>query len=231
MARKPRLTLADHPHLVALLANSGRAAICDLDDAALFLEALRHAATEARVAAHAYRVEPARALLLLTPQAAGEGLGRFVQRLGRVYGRRHNDRHALRGSPWEGRFRSCLVEPGATMLRVMAALECPPDAHAGGPCVNSAAHHLGALRQAWLSDPPEYWHLGNTPFEREQRWASMLAGLAGGAQLALRIDAALRSGLPLGGEDFAARISLLTGRRTVPGRPGRPRRIPTAGTS
>lgn len=221
MARLRRLVLVDQPHLVQLRTLDGRAAFADAADRAGFIDILREGLAVERVRLHAYLLATDEVRMLVTP-AAAPALGRLVQALGRRYVVAYNRRHGRRGTLWEGRFRACPVEPGAFVLAAMAWIEQGGEA---GPA-SSAAHHLGTQHNRLLSDPPAYWALGNTPFEREAAWRRRLeAGLAD-AVLA-QLQRALRGGWALGAPAFAASI----GRADRPAAPrpaGRPPRVRSA---
>ena len=93
-----------------------------------------------------------------------------MQALGRRYVAAHNRRHGRCGTLWDGRFRCGVVEPGPTRLQAL----CLIDGAAADPGLTSAAHRLGGPRDGLLIDPPEYWQLGNTPFEREAAYRRLL---------------------------------------------------------
>jgi putative transposase len=98
---------------------------------------------------------------------------------------------------------------------------------AGGlarPC-SSAAHHGGLGTDSLITEPPAYWLLGNTPFEREARYRAWLSEPLPAAWLQA-FDAALRGGWPLGSEAFVAKLTEQAGRplaRRPRGRPALPR--------
>lgn len=91
------------------------------------------------------------------------------------------------------------------------------------PSWSSAAHHLGTLRDPLVQDPPGYWALGNTPFERESAWRQRLErGLL--PALAQRLADSVDKGWVIGDARFASEVAQLTHRRTTPLPRGRPRR-------
>ena len=74
-----------------------------------------------------------------------------------------------------------------------------------------------------LVDPPDYWALGNTPFEREGRFALRLAeGLPPDQAAALTL--ASQHNWAVGGEAFLAEREAAMGRPLAPRARGRPRR-------
>jgi len=92
---------------------------------------------------------------------------------------------------------------------------------------SSAAHHLGLRRDALLIDPPEYWQLGNTPFDREAAYAALLNRGLDEAE-ARRIEHAAANGWALGSAEFLAEMAAQLGRAMRPRPRGRPPRRSTA---
>jgi putative transposase len=217
VARLPRLVLAGHAHHVIQRAHGGRAVFADAEDRAGYLAALREAAATEDVAVHAWALLDTEVQLLATPVQAA-GLGRMMQAVGRRYVSAYHGRHGGRGTLWDGRFRCAVVEPGATRLAVLRLI----DGLAPEPGLTSAPQRTGGARDSWLGDPPEVWHLGNTPFEREAAYGALLAeGLPAATASALR-RAAL-GGWAAGSAAFAASVAALASRPAQPRGKGRPR--------
>ena len=140
-----------------------------------------------------------------------------MQALGRRYVAAHNRRHGRRGTLWDGRFRCGVVEPGATRLQAL----CLIDGAAADRGITSAAHRLGGPRDALLVDPPEYWQLGNTPFEREAAYRRLLqAGVPPAAAQALR--SAAIGGWAAGSPGFKASLAMPSRGRHSPARAAGP---------
>ena len=59
---------------------------------------------------------------------------------------------------------------------------------------------------AWLKDHPDYWRLGNTPFEREAGHERRVQQMLDEASLG-EIRKAVRGGWPLGAAGFVAAIA------------------------
>jgi putative transposase len=72
---------------------------------------------------------------------------------------------------------------------------------------SSAAPHLGRRRDPLLSDHPNYWSVGNTPFEREHAHADNLGKGVKDGQIAV-LETALKRGLAVGGIAFIERLQL-----------------------
>ena len=220
MARLSRLVVPGEAHYVIQRAHGGLGSagvFVDAQDRADFEAALREAAAAEHVLVHAYALHPAEVQLLATP-AQVQSLGRMLQALGRRYVSAYNRRHDRRGALWDGRFRCAVVEPGAHRLAALRLI----DGQAGELGVSSAPHRTGGPRDPLLTDPPEVWQLGNTPFEREAAYLALLnQGLPSETAQALR-RAAL-GGWVAGSAAFAARIAESSARPAGPRPRGRPR--------
>ena len=227
MARLPRWSVPGYLHQVSQRGVAGTAIFRDAHDHAAFIDALRLASTEHRVAIHAYALLPDRIHLLATPQDDA-GLSRMMQAAGRRYVLAHNRRHGRTGTLWDGRFRATVVEAGRHWLACRVHVELAPvrAGLASDAAVypwSSAAHHTGLRRDPLVSPHPLDWSLGNTPFEREMARKVLLdRGLAGSAQEA--IESAVEKGWALGGTEFLASVERHAGRRAEPRSAGRPTR-------
>jgi putative transposase len=216
MARQPRLVVADQPHLVWMPALPGIDAFPGPGDRARFVAMLREAAALEEVQVHALALLPSELRMLVTP-AREQGLSRFVQALGRRYVGAYNRVRGRHGTIWAGRFRSAAVQRGGWVLDALRFV----DGAAAEPGLTSAAQRSGAVREWPLVDPPEYWSLGNTPFERETAYARLVSEpMAAGAEARLR--RCLSGGWPCGDETFAREIGRSTRRPTSPRPRGRP---------
>jgi putative transposase len=92
------------------------------------------------------------------------------------------------------------------------------------PGWSSLSHHLGATRDPLITEPPAYWMLGNTPFEREaayRAWLEQGVTSSEGAQ----ILASLVSGRPLGDAGYLTQVEQLAGCSLTPRPRGRPPKV------
>lgn len=214
MARLPRLVLPGHAHLVVQRGQGTRPVFVDDADRRLYIEALDAAAAAQSVAVHAFALGDDAVMLLVTPPER-RSLSRFVQTLGRRYVSAYNRRHQQRGTLWDGRFRCGVVESGAPRLAALRLVD-----GAGG--MTSASHRSGGARLPLLTEVPEYWALGNTPFDREASYRTLLVqGLPEDEAAALR-GAAL-GGWALGSPAFVREAASATSRPLQPRPRGRPR--------
>jgi REP element-mobilizing transposase RayT len=125
MARRPRLAVAGELHHVGLRGHNGGTVFADDADRAGFLAMLCDSAALHRVSVHAYALLQAEVQLLVTPFQS-DALGRLMQSLGRRYVAAFNRRHGRRGTLWEGRFRSSLLQSGAALVDATVHIECLP---------------------------------------------------------------------------------------------------------
>lgn len=228
MARLPRFPGPGCVHHVVQRGHNGQPIVLDDEDRRIWRAVLGDSLATSQVALHAWVLLPDHFHLVLTPPAAGD-VGRLMQSLGRRYVAAFNRRHGRSGTLWDGRYRACLLEPGSEVLRSLQFVDehlhrsgaSPHDARAW----SSLDHHVGRSRDAWLTDPPEFWALGNTPFERQAAYGTLIEAGLSASQVA-RIAAALRRGWPLGSASFVEGLAERTGRETAPRPRGRPRRLP-----
>jgi putative transposase len=226
MSRLPRLAVGGHPHLIFQRALQGQPLFVDDDDRRLFLARLGEAAAASRVQLHAYVLLDAEVMLLATPEDA-RGLSRMMQAVGRSYVAAFNRRHGRLGTLWQGRYRATVLEASAWLVDCMRYVEAAP-LRSGLPGAedyewSSAAHHVGRRSDPLVSDHVLFWQLGNTPFDREARYRSLLEQALTSKQLE-RIEHAGAKGWALGSERFLHEIGQQTTRRLQPAARGRPPR-------
>jgi putative transposase len=225
MARQPRLAVAGELHHVLLRGHNGQVVFADDADRASFVELLREPAARQGVAIHAYALLTSEVHLLATP-AGAEALARLMQSIGRSYVALFNRRHTRRGTLWDGRFRTSLLDSQTLLLPVMLHIEALP-VRAGLVAVaqdwpwSSAAHHIGRRRDPLVTGHALYWQLGNTPFEREQAHTRALHESQQGAE-DMRFGQAVAKGLALGPAGFVRRMAESLGRPMVSRPRGRP---------
>lgn len=225
MARLARLAIGGLPHHVIQRGHNGQAVFVDGSDRAFFLDCLRDAALRHAVAIHAYVLMENHYHLLLTPET-GPTISRMMQDLGRRYVRFFNDRHGRRGTLWEGRYRSNVLEPETFLLACMVALDTNPVRSGGAERAalypwSSHAHYAGIRVDPVVTPPAQYWGLGNTPFAREAAYSALVQEGLSQEQLATIADGALR-GWALGSAEFVGKTQKSTARRISKREPGRP---------
>jgi putative transposase len=219
MARLRRLAVAGLAHWLVQRSLPGRPVFADDEDRERYLAALREAAAALPVRLHGFALCPEQVHLVLTP-GDEQAPSRLMQAVGRRYVSAHHRRHGGSGTLWDGRFRSAVVEAGPPLLAVLLLV----DGLALEPGHSSAGHHSGRLeRRLLLTDPPEVWTLGNTPFERELAWHQRLEAGLGAAQQQQLLAAAM-GGWAIGSPAFVHGLAEQLARPTRPRPRGRPAR-------
>ena len=232
MARLARLSVAGVPHLILQRGAHGASLFRGDPDRERFLAVVREVCTESDLVVHGYSLLPDTVYLIVTPPDA-LAAGRSVQAIGRRYVRWFNDRHGRQGALFDGRFRSCVAEQDAWLLPCLRFVESRP--MAAGLVLepaqyrwSSCPHHTGLVTDPLVLDSTRFWALGNTPFERQAAWREFMQTGASSAETT-RITEALLGGWALGSPAFVAGLTQASGRRSVPGRPGRPRKAGSEG--
>lgn len=169
MARLPRLALPGYAHYVIQRGHNGQQVFVDAADRDAYRSALIAAAGAEPVHVHALALLDGEVQMLVTPEDAG-ALSRFVQSVNRRFVAAFNRRHGRSGTLWDGRFRAAVVEPGPLRLQALVLVDGAAAAEH-----TTAGHRLGGPRDRVAADPPEYWALGNTPFEREAAYRALLS--------------------------------------------------------
>ena len=230
MARLQRIVLPGQPHVIIQRARGQSQVFLDAADGAFYRATLANAARDARVALHAYALAPNEVRMLASPQDAA-GLANLMQGIGRRYVPWFNLKYSCTGSPWEGRFRSTVIETSSQFLPCLQYVESlNREPRQDGSQVrlalpSSAAHHEGSETDRVVADHPAFWALGNTPFERQAAYRKLLDRSLSVATTTAISHAAL-NGWALGSESFQAMVSAHSGRRSKRASPGRPPKKP-----
>jgi putative transposase len=195
-------------------------------DRRAFLAALHESAVQHRVAVEAYALADSHVHLLLRPGEAA-GLSAVVQGLGRRHVAQFNRRHGRSGTLWAGRFRAAVLQPGERVLQALQFIDQHAWRHglvaqAEDDLWSSARHHLGRQRDLLLSDGPDWWALGNTPFEREAAYRQRLSEPLPASAVRALADAS-HKGWALGDSAWLGELARLAPRPLVPRPRGRPR--------
>ena len=217
MARLSRLAVAGHAHHLTQRSIGQQPAFLDDVDRAAYLADLRQAARDSEVTLQAYVLMADHVHIVATPSAR-EGLGQLMQRTGRRYVARFNKRHQRSGPLWEGRFRAAVLDPEQFVLCCMAHIERNPLRHqlVERPqdwVWSSVDHHLGLRGDSFLVEPPAYWRLGNTPFERESAYRRLLAQTRDDDPAVQQLRDATRRGRAVGSEAFLRMVEKSCPRR------------------
>ncbi|HEX7648539.1 MAG TPA: transposase [Noviherbaspirillum sp.] len=225
MARLPRLVVPHQPHQVIQTGIDSQPVFRDDADYQAFLGWLREASRQFKVAIHAYVLLPAEVQLLVSPTDA-DGLGRMMQWIGRQYVPYFNAKYRRTGTLWQGRYRATVIESAQYFLPCCRYIESEPvrSGLAADPEQyrwSSYVHHAGVQPDPLITDHALYWALGNTPFDREAVYKSLMEQGLSTSEVNLFRTAA-RKGWPLGSEKFKAELEKQINRRVAPAKRGRP---------
>lgn len=215
MARQPRFAVAGYAHHVTQCSVGQLPAFLDDADRAAYLAYMYQAASDSNVTLQAYVLMNDHVHIVATP-SRHEGLGQMMQRIGRRYVARFNKLHQRSGTLWAGRFRAAVLDPERFVLCCLTHIERNPMRHRLVERVedwpwSSAPHHLGLDCNPMLVNPPAYWQLGNTPFERESAYRRLLDNSCDTDPDVRRLREASRRGRAVGSVSFVDALQQRTG--------------------
>jgi putative transposase len=227
MSRRPRLALPGVPLHLIQRGNNRQARFFAEEDYRFYLEWLAEYAGKTGCRMHAYVLMTNHVHLLISadsteaPGALMKALGqRYVQYVNRVYRRS--------GTLWEGRFRSCPIQEESYLLACQRYIELNPVR--AGMVEHPADYRWSSYRangdgedNALIRPHMLYDALGLEATSRQTAYRELFRHeLESG--LVDQIRRATNGNFVLGSERFAAEVAAMIGRRTLPGKPGRPRK-------
>ena len=217
--------MAGNPQHIIQRGNNRAACFFAEADYVAYLHWLHEGAHHHGAAIHAYCLMTNHVHLLVTPESPG-AVSRLMQHVGRHYVNYANKVYRRSGTLWEGRFKSCLVDSEAYLLKLYQYIEYNPVR--AGMVVNpedyrwsSYRHHGCAEAMTYLFDHSCYERLGASLQERAEAYRGACTAMLDAGQLDT-IRQAVNQGLVLGSERFKDQIELAMQRRTRPGMGGRP---------
>lgn len=227
MARLARLYVPDQPQHVILRGIDHQPAFVDDEDYALFVECLKMASRDHRLAIHAYVLMPSAVQLLATPREESS-LPKAMQAVGRRYVAHFNRRYGRRGTLWEGRYRATVIEAERYFMLCSRLVELSPVRERLVSSVDaypwsSYQHHVGLTLDSLITDHPLYWALGNTPFARQHVYKE-LCEQALDENAVNELQQATLKGWVLGSESWRDWAAQQANRRVSPLPRGRPRK-------
>lgn len=162
MARRPRYRLPGVAQYVLSRGHNGNPVFTDRHHYLTFRDVVEECAIETGCDVHAYAFVPSEVHLLMTPWVM-DGIPKFVQSVGRIYGRYFNKCQQRRGTLWDGRYRASLIEPGLSTLMVQAYIEHVPfEKHGGSVSVGLSSRMATSCKRA---DSMLREHSGNAALE------------------------------------------------------------------
>lgn len=230
MARLPRLILPGQLHYVRQRSVDERLAWLDETDRTYFLQLLQQASREYGLEIHAFVLLNSQFDLLCTPTQK-TSLSKTLQWLSRRYVTVFNRKIGRSGALWQSRYRSAVLEEDWLIPALVALENLPRLMDLGGLTVqtiaypwSSAQHHLGLVNHTLLTDPRVYWSLGNTPYERQAAYKTLLEAGLSAARLEI-LNKAIETGWPLGSPAWLEALGQITPRRVLPSAAGRPKKL------
>jgi putative transposase len=125
MARQLRLDLPGISQHIVQRGNNRLPCFLDDSDRQCYLQLLREALMSTDCRLQAYVLMDNHVHLLATPPQSG-AIGVLMQKLGRTHVGRFNARHQRTGTLWEGRYKACLVDDAAHLLRCARYIDLNP---------------------------------------------------------------------------------------------------------
>ncbi|MFP1682578.1 transposase [Alloalcanivorax sp. C16-1] len=224
MSGKGRLVLPGYSHYVQMRGHNGEAIFHTAWDYRRFLTLMGEARIRHHVDVQAWCLLPNEVHLLVSPRHSKSNLTALMRHLGMVYTRTYNSCHGRTGSPWQGPYRSSLVQNGHWRLACLRYIETLP-VRLGLSCsvkLHPWISWRARLAHEWYVDhDTDYLELADTDAERRERYRGFLA-MGVDPKEAELIETQLRRGQLIGNPGFVDEIEALTGRRIESRGPGRP---------
>ncbi len=214
MARIARIVIPNVPHHVTQRGNRKQPTFfCD-DDYKMYLNCLKNSCLAFETELWAYCLMDNHVHLILYPRTE-EGLRKTVARCHESYTRYINFKMRWRGYLWQGRFNSCPMDD-AYLLKAARYIELNPVKakmvqKAQDYTWSSARAHLGLEQNPFIKEK----HFLDEP----QNWEDFLSNGIETSELE-KIQRHIRTGRPLGNDNFIKHLEQITGRFFFPKKPG-----------
>jgi len=225
MPRRARLRIAGAPLHIIQRGNNRSACFFADHDYGCYLHHLEELAARYVCSIHAYVLMTNHVHLLLTP-GRRDGASLLMKHLGQRYVQYINRVYDRSGTLWEGRFRSSIVQAESYLLRCQRYIELNPvrarmvDAPRAYAWSSFGANALGH-RDDLITPHPLFLALGPDDVRRRTAYLELFRGELEPTELE-EIRTSANAGYALGDERFRKEIAIALGRRTGPGKPGRP---------
>ena len=226
MARLPRILPVGVPVHIIQRGNNRQVCFVSAEDHEAYAGWLKEYSKKYKVDIHAWVMMTNHVHLLCTPRQV-DAVSRMMQALGRRYVRYFNFEYQRSGTLWEGRFKSCLVQEERYLLEVYRYIELNP---VRAEMVTEPGEYRWSSYQvnAWgkvsnLCTPhPEYLALSVVPLARHKNYRALFVHHVDDTELLEEIRKNTNKGLAVGNDRFKEEIEMLTGRRVIAKKRGRP---------
>lgn len=228
MPRRARLVLPNIPLHIIQRGNDRQPCFFANEDYSVYLDWMAEYAGKTGCRVHAYVLMTNHVHLLISADRV-EASGSLMKALGQRYAQYVNRTYRRSGTLWEGRFRSCLVQDEIYLLACQRYIELNPVragmvAHPAGYRWSSYRANAQGEADILVKPHPLYEALGLDATARQVAYRDLFREeLEAGLLDAIR--RATNGNFALGNERFFARVSSAIGKRVVPGKSGRPRKM------
>jgi len=225
MARLKRVLPINYAVHVLIRSNNRQICFNSSLDYLAYLWWLREYSEKYYVDIHAWALLENHVHLLCT-QKVDFGLSKMIQALGRQYVRFFNRQNKRSGTLWEGRYRSCLVQPEKYLLEVCRYIELNPvrlelSNHASQYRWSSYLINANGSPSALCKPHDQYLRLGDSIEERSEMYR-FFCEKKPSDEIIDEIRLSTNKGLAIGEETFKVEIEKMTGHRFRPLKKGRP---------
>jgi putative transposase len=225
MPRRARLTLPNIPLHLIQRGNNRQACFFADEDYHFYLDWLTEYADKTGCRVHAYILMTNHVHLLLSADKS-DAPGALMKALGQRYVQYVNRTYRRSGTLWEGRFRSCLTQEETYLLACQRYIELNPVR--AGMVEHPAEYRWSSYRanaqgehDALLKPHSLYVSLGFDAAARQAAYRELFRYELEPGHVD-EIRRATNGNYALGNEHFAEQVSLALGRRSIPGKSGRP---------
>jgi len=227
MPRRARLAIPGIPWHIIQRGNNRSACFYAEADYRRYLDTLGEQADKHGCALHAYVLMTNHVHLLLTPQRE-DSAALMMKHLGQRYVQYINRTYRRSGTLWEGRFKSCLAQSDAYVLRCYRYIELNPVRarivrDPRGYRWSSYAANGEGTPDPLLTPHAEYLGLGPSHDARCSAYRRLIEMEMDDAHVEA-IRHATNGNYVLGNKRFQREIAQMLKRRVSPGKSGRPRR-------
>jgi putative transposase len=227
--RASRVVLANHPHHIVQRGHNRRAVFTREADYEYFLATMRECRAAYGVKVYAYCLMTDHIHLILEPSVETATLGKFMKCLAGRQTRYVNRLEVRRGTLWESRYKSSVVQAESYLLACCRYVELNPvrSGMVGDPDQyrwSSYRGHIGLERESLL-DPFPCLSSYDSPSENDRRWRykDFVAEAIPDGEWQLIREAVQRCQLT-GDRAFIGEVEKIVGRRIELRGQGRPRR-------
>lgn len=226
MPRQARVRAAGIPQHVVQRGNNQSVCFVTGDDYRFYLYHLGDLVDRHDCALHAYALMTDHVHLLVTPERA-DGLSRLMKQLSQRYVQYFNRAYGRRGTLWDGRFRSGLVQAQDLLLRCCRYIELSPvraglAQHPGEYEWSSYRRNAEGLPSVLVRPHAEYLALGQTDAARQEAYRALCRTEPDAAEVAA-ISRCVYRGRALDSDRLREEMARARARRASEGWPRRRR--------